>query len=85
MLQQLSSGWTLPSEKIENLTLLEGEICQRLAMLSETISKGAVARVACAAEVKIAQTNFDAANEKQRACSADLPAPNQSGMSMLLS
>lgn len=71
-LQSLCSGWTLTPGKRENLTLLEGELCQRLALLDETVSTAAVARAALAASFHNVQTGLDAANEKQQACAMAL-------------
>jgi hypothetical protein len=71
-LQEACAGWALSPTKLENITLLEGEICQRLGTLNETISKAAVARVSLAAGVANAETSLRTAKEHHQACSAAL-------------
>jgi hypothetical protein len=71
-LQELCAGFVATPESFENVTLLEGEICRRLATLSDTISKAALGRVALAAELKVAQASLDAANHKQKSCAVAL-------------
>lgn len=65
-------GLELSPEKLDNLTLLEGELCQRLAMLTGVISKAAVARQALVADTNSSQKRLDAANVTQRECEAAL-------------
>jgi len=65
-------GLELSPEKLDNLTLLEGELCQRLAMLTGVISRAAVARVTLVADVKSSQRSLDAANATQQASTAAL-------------